>query len=438
MDQVRTYAHANATTGPVRNRAPAIERGSPAAGAGNLAVQALLRGGFVRTKLAVNEPGDTYEQEADRVADQVMRMPKPELSIAPAPVRVSRRCAACEAEEEDAQKLQRKIAGTRNAADREAPPIVHEVLRTPGQPLDAATRAFFEPRFGHDFSQVRVHTDDKAAQSARKISALAYTVGQDIAFADGQYAERRLVAHELAHTIQQGQQTGALSRRPVAVLQRQDDQQDQEDQQDQQDQENQEDGGLPPGGATTDQTQVTPANGDAPGDPDPCKDLIERIIGLLDEVARRINDALNDPHNLYRDFRTTPHPEYGSWEGHRQRFYSDRQDLRDKIAEWESDDMCRGYPLSEQQQEDLNEAYEFKEKEYPDKPANSMNEGQELGWDTVLTVVIALGLSVALVPTIVAALLDPEPASKLALAGLTLEEIQALLAALATLGFKTA
>jgi hypothetical protein len=84
------------------------------------------------------------------------------------------------------------------------PLIVHEVLRSPGQPLDSQTRAFFEPRFGHDFSKVRVHTDTRASESTRAVNALAYTVGQDVAFASGQYAPRtdagaRLLAHELAH-----------------------------------------------------------------------------------------------------------------------------------------------------------------------------------------------------------------------------------------------
>ena len=87
------------------------------------------------------------------------------------------------------------------------PPIVHDVLRWPGRPLDAATRASMEARFGHDFSRVRVHTDDRAAESARAVRALAYTVGQDIVFGRGQFAPtpagRRLLAHELAHTIQQ-------------------------------------------------------------------------------------------------------------------------------------------------------------------------------------------------------------------------------------------
>lgn len=89
------------------------------------------------------------------------------------------------------------------------PPVVHEALNWPGQPLDPTTRAFVEPRFGHDFSQVRVHTDAKAVESARSINALAYTVGQDIVFGAGQYQPRtrtgqKLLAHELSHTIQQG------------------------------------------------------------------------------------------------------------------------------------------------------------------------------------------------------------------------------------------
>jgi hypothetical protein len=91
----------------------------------------------------------------------------------------------------------------------EAPPIVHDVLSSPGQPLDAGTRSFFEPRFGHDFSRVRVHADSKATQSAEAVHALAYTVGPSMVFAAGQYAPqseggRRLLAHELAHVVQGG------------------------------------------------------------------------------------------------------------------------------------------------------------------------------------------------------------------------------------------
>lgn len=90
------------------------------------------------------------------------------------------------------------------------PLIVHEVLRSPGQPLDMETRAFMEPRFGHDFSHVRVHTDAPAARSARAINAMAYTVGEHVVFEGSHYAPRsisgrRLLAHELTHVLQQGQ-----------------------------------------------------------------------------------------------------------------------------------------------------------------------------------------------------------------------------------------
>ena len=89
------------------------------------------------------------------------------------------------------------------------PPLVNDVLSSPGQALDSQTRAFFESRFGHDFSRVRVHTDANAAKSARAVNALAYTVGRDVAFGAGQYAPqtdagRKLLAHELTHVVQQG------------------------------------------------------------------------------------------------------------------------------------------------------------------------------------------------------------------------------------------
>jgi outer membrane protein OmpA-like peptidoglycan-associated protein len=96
-----------------------------------------------------------------------------------------------------------------NTQDAEAvPPVVHDVLHSPGQPLDSAMRAFMDSRFGHDFSSVRVHTDTPAADSARSVNAKAYTVGNHIVFSNGLYnpssqVGRRLIAHELAHTIQQ-------------------------------------------------------------------------------------------------------------------------------------------------------------------------------------------------------------------------------------------
>ena len=106
-----------------------------------------------------------------------------------------------------------------------APPIVHEVLSANGQPLDADTRAFMERRFTHDFGDVRVHTNDLAAESARVVNAFAYTVGQHVVFAAHQYAPRtsvgqHLLAHELAHTIQQSAATPRLQRACAGLDQR--------------------------------------------------------------------------------------------------------------------------------------------------------------------------------------------------------------------------
>jgi Domain of unknown function (DUF4157) len=110
--------------------------------------------------------------------------------------------------------IQRHAAGTATPAT--APHIVHDVLRSPGHPLDHATRAFMEPRFGQDFSRVRVHSDGEAAESARAVNALAYTVGNKIVFGADRYssstiAGRELLAHELAHTVQQNSRTPSIS-----------------------------------------------------------------------------------------------------------------------------------------------------------------------------------------------------------------------------------
>jgi hypothetical protein len=117
----------------------------------------------------------------------------------------------CEECKKKNMPLQRHPDGS--MAPTTAPTIVHDVLRSPGHPLDHATRAFMEPRFGADFSQVRVHSDAKAAESAETVSALAYTVGRDVVFNRGQFSPesltgRQLLAHELTHVVQQGLTVG--------------------------------------------------------------------------------------------------------------------------------------------------------------------------------------------------------------------------------------
>jgi len=171
----------------------------------------------LQPKLTVGRPDDIYEEEADRIADQVMCMRDPAAAspgIDPAPIRspvIRRLCTECDDE------LQRRDLGP--SAETQTPSLerVAATLRQPGRPLDAAARAFFEPRFGADFGAVRVHTDAQAAASAREVSALAYTVGRDVVFNTGQYAPhsesgRRLLAHELTHVIQQGGERSRVAR----------------------------------------------------------------------------------------------------------------------------------------------------------------------------------------------------------------------------------
>lgn len=125
----------------------------------------------------------------------------------------SGQCEACKKDRSDLQRRAIVSQGEPGAVSSG----VHDVLRSPGQPLDSTTRAFMEPRFGHDFSKVRVHADAKAADSARAVNALAYTVGPNVVFGAGKYAPettagREILAHELTHTIQQAEgRTGSGS-----------------------------------------------------------------------------------------------------------------------------------------------------------------------------------------------------------------------------------
>jgi hypothetical protein len=177
--------------------------------------------GAIQTKLTISQPQDTHEQEADRVARQVMRMPEPQRAVP---------CAGTQARIQAAQpsngheRVHAKRVGSGDAGNTYAPAIVQEALHSPGRPLDAKTREFFEPRFGYDFDQVRVHTGEEAEQSASAIEAAAYTAGTDIVFGRGRYAPetsdgKHLLAHELTHTIQQGLQAQApasVQRQPKA------------------------------------------------------------------------------------------------------------------------------------------------------------------------------------------------------------------------------
>ena len=198
----------------------------------------------IQTKLKIGEPNDKYEQEADRVADQVMRMPESQvqrefepiqeqfagnsiqrmdyeeeemMQTKPAVGMIQRMCSECEDEEklqrmemeEEEETLQTKSEGSQ--VSNVTPNIQNGISRlrqSGGAALPDSTRAFMEPRFGHDFTNVKIHTDSQAAELSQSVNARAFTVGGDIFFNHGEYqpGNRRgqeLLAHELTHAIQQ-------------------------------------------------------------------------------------------------------------------------------------------------------------------------------------------------------------------------------------------
>ncbi len=181
--------------------------------AGNFAVQRLLRSGTLQTKLIIGQPGDKYEQEADRVAEQITTTPQMQS--------FQRKCTGkttCPIEDDKKEMVQRKTEQPSRTLGK-----VHENITKnlgKGEPLDNASRKFYEPRFGYDFTQVRLHTDERASESAKDLNARAFTVGKDVAFGAGQYAPgtldgRRLLAHELTHVIQQNKIPSQVQRKIV-------------------------------------------------------------------------------------------------------------------------------------------------------------------------------------------------------------------------------
>jgi len=169
---------------------------------------------------------DSFEREADRAANQVIAGSGSKLEWSLSKVQtggaLQRKCSCggsghAEGECEECRKkemLQRRATGLTTPSF--VPAIVQDVLGSPGHPLDAATRAYFEPRFGHDFGRVRIHSDARAAESAQAVNALAYTVGNHISFGAASYHPqsregRQLMAHELAHVVQQSQSGDAIT-----------------------------------------------------------------------------------------------------------------------------------------------------------------------------------------------------------------------------------
>jgi hypothetical protein len=174
--------------------------------------------------LVLNRPDDLFEHEAERAAEQVVSGAGRKAAWALSKVGIiaplQRECT-CGGECDDCKKEKHEVLQRETNADdapATAPQSVHDVLRGRGNPLDHSTRSFMESRFGRDFSSVRIFNDGAAARSARAVSANAYTVGEKIVFGQSKYAPdspsgRRLLAHELAHVVQQDRGSRSLIQR---------------------------------------------------------------------------------------------------------------------------------------------------------------------------------------------------------------------------------
>ena len=175
-------------------------------------------GRLIQSKLVVGESGDHYEQEADRVAEQVVRSPARRQAGEEGTTRAERkpRAASITPLVQPSELAGRRPPGTSARRDDGRAEGRLASRRGSGSPLPDGLRAAMEPRFGADFSEVRVHTDDEAAQMARDLGARAFTYGQDIYLGAGRYAPgsragKRLMAHELTHVVQQSGQAGERS-----------------------------------------------------------------------------------------------------------------------------------------------------------------------------------------------------------------------------------
>jgi len=187
----------------------------------------------IQTKLTVNQPGDRYEQEADQMAEQVMRMPELTFSRSEELQGQSLKVEEKDKETTQIKKLHRKpiehdeeeeeILQAKEApghAPNVTPKLQSRInsIRGGGQLLPEPTRTFFEKRLGHDFSQVRIHTDSYAGETARAVNAQAFTLGHDIVFGAGRYAPettagKSLLAHELTHVVQQQRASSLIQRK---------------------------------------------------------------------------------------------------------------------------------------------------------------------------------------------------------------------------------
>lgn len=172
----------------------------------------------VLPKLSIGQANDVYEQEADRTADLLVRMPEPQQKL-PGPEGFS--------VEPPTQRLDRNSPSAGSPGLAVAPEVESQIhgLQGGGNPLPETVRSFFEPRFGHNFSDVRIHTGQRATAAANAVNAQAFTLDSDIVFGSNQYAPqtshgKHLLAHELTHVVQQDAAPQGLAQGQAKTIQR--------------------------------------------------------------------------------------------------------------------------------------------------------------------------------------------------------------------------
>jgi len=177
---------------------------------GNQEIQRLVKDDTIQAKLKISQPNDQYEQEADRVANQIMRMSNEEISVSDNndADTIHRKCSSCQMKQEEELEISRQFVSSNN--NLEAPDeITPQINNTSGgRPLDSSTKSFMESRFNHDFSDVRIHDDSKSNELAGAVNARAFTTSSDIFLGKNEStSNKHLMAHELTHVIQQNKKT---------------------------------------------------------------------------------------------------------------------------------------------------------------------------------------------------------------------------------------
>lgn len=248
----------------------------------------LLGNRVIEPKLTVNDPNDKHEKEADRMAEQVMRMSVPptdsRLEEGVEDGNVQRMCPRCQRRYREGKPLnckecenvQGKETSPKTPVDSD-PTEQIQSLRRGGKRLPDSVRSFFEPRFGENFSDVRVHTGGRADEVARSMNAKAFTVGKDVAFRSGAYRPetkggKQLLAHELTHVIQQSEgDKAALQRWSYGS-------------------------GTPP---DPDQSYAPPPNDERP--------RVESALDIVERIANNPNDY-PQCHQRFQNLCNTPNP----------------------------------------------------------------------------------------------------------------------------------